>query len=320
MNDQFKASDLSETMSVAELERYLQKSIRPEVMPSTYAIIHMEFRRMAQKCDNARLLLEMLLDFVRISYPHVSFKLQALFDGLFLPSGATESMPKAGDAPKDDLVASASDEVRKRIASLANDRATKQDTPTLTEAELEEIIHNSPTLAPPKPPEARREEMPLATGGLSTMPRPAGAVTRAVPSNIEITASPTDLSHNSFSRSQMPTLSYEDAGQTPQDFMKVADLQEQQAETPANSKDARTEEKEDPDFFTRPTIVNVPSPDLIQKTLTERTETTNPTDKPTTSETERGARQPTEDAFNDAEETWFKKGYEYNFQTPKNGK
>jgi len=314
MNDALKGRDTAENITIDELGQYLHKSIRPEVMPSTYAIIHMEFRRMAQDCDNARMLMGQLMDFFRVSHPHVFVKLQALSDGLFLPPGPAIKIPDAKSSSGNKVIDNSSSEVRDRIALLSPDRATRAAMATPTEEELQEAMHNAPTMIPPKPAGAGRAEMPTRVEGIPATMKPSGAVPEGTPGNspgiIEINAQsvlPVDLQEVQ-TRSQMPTVSNEEvvnelvahmkadnplAGQEfipPEEDAGVTGSAAAGESEISAGDDSDESEEEDPDFHSRKTLVNVPPDELVKRTVPADTGTADNIDKMTSNESESGVR------------------------------
>jgi len=136
-------------LRISELEQYLGKSIKPHLMPSTFAILKIEFAKRAEKSRNARTLLEELITFFT-RYPGVSERLRALHTGLFLTTALPSSDTVVGPGTATSIILGIKVQIGKVPEGLPSEGAVRAQMPTPTEEQLDKKLYNAETLRPPK--------------------------------------------------------------------------------------------------------------------------------------------------------------------------
>jgi hypothetical protein len=148
---------------IPELEQYLRKSVKQYLMPSTFAILMMEFCKRTDTFTDGKALLEDLMVFFEKSNPGVCEKLKTLHTGLYRHEAlhpADEEIKGLGTGP----VIIGTRTLVGATTPLPFERSVRANMPTPTEEELQELISNAVTLPPPpkkdRPSLAARAELP----------------------------------------------------------------------------------------------------------------------------------------------------------------
>lgn len=150
MPEKDNSGEACEMASISELEQYLDKSVKPYLMPSTFVILKSEFRKREKNSANAQLLLDELIEFFSKFNPGVGSKLRVLHDGLFLlptlppPAGNTAANPASNRVVMDTRTMLGNN------GGLPSGRSVRAEMPTPTEEELQELMNSSETIRPPE--------------------------------------------------------------------------------------------------------------------------------------------------------------------------